>query len=163
MAQINVTAYYISMSTIMTGPLFFRWRVLLTTMMLNAKNSATVTHTCAILHNFLSLRNHKYYLADVAKQTAAQAPDPVWHDLNTMAELQRHRGRRTRDEAKVLRDYLKDYYSSNAGKVPWQDVTVLRHVSLKLTNTNWFLRTDGRTDGWTHIYMFNVAKYKWTF
>ena len=130
MAQINVTAYYISMSTIMTGPFFFRWRVLLTTLMLNAKNSALAVHTCAILHNFLSLRNHKYYLADVAEQTAAQAPDPVWHDLNTLADLERLRNARTRDKAKALREYLKGYYSSDAGKVPWQDATVLRHVSL---------------------------------
>ena len=85
MAQINVTAYYMSMSTVMTGPYFFRWRVLLTTLMLNAKNSALVVHSCAILHNFLSLRNHKYYLGDVAEQTDDQAPDHVWHDLNTLA------------------------------------------------------------------------------
>ena len=118
------------MSTIMTGALFFRWRVLLTTMMLNAKNAAMAVHTCAILHNFLSLRNHKYYLADVAEQTDRQAPDPVWHDLNTLVNLQRLRNTRTRDEAKALRDHLRDYYSSDAGKVAWQDATVLRHVSL---------------------------------
>ena len=104
--------------------------------MLNVKNSAYVVHTCAILHNLMSLRNHKYYLADVAEQTDAQGIDHVWHDLRTLADLERLRGTRTREEARALRDHLKNYYNSDAGRVPWQDATVLRHVSFNNTKHN---------------------------
>ena len=105
-------------------------------MMLNVKNSAYVVHTCAILHNLMSLRNHKYYLGDVAEQTDAQGLDPVWHDLRTLADLERLRRTRTREEARAIRDHLKNYYNSDKGNVDWQDATVLRHVSLNNTKHN---------------------------
>ena len=50
----------------------------------------------------MSLRNHKYYLGDVAEQTDAQGLDPVWHDLRTLADLERLRGSKTREEARAI-------------------------------------------------------------
>ena len=65
-----------------------------------------------------------------------QGIDHVWHDLRTLADLERLRGTRTREEARALRDHLKNYYNSDAGRVPWQDATVLRHVSFNNTKHN---------------------------
>ncbi len=108
---------------------FFRFRVLLNTMMLNPKNAALVVHASCILHNYLSIRRPKEYLADIAEQTDPMAPDQVWHDLLNLADLERLRGRKTGDEAKAIRNHLRDYYCSAAGSVDWQRDAVLGHVS----------------------------------
>jgi hypothetical protein len=45
----------------------------------------------------------------------------AWREQETLTALQNLRGNNTTAQAKAQRDYLRTYYSSDVGRVPWQD------------------------------------------
>ena len=106
----------------------FRFRVLLTCMQLLPKNATLVTYTCCLMHNLLVKKRPQPYLGDVADQHAQAAPGEDWQDADTLDNLQHIGGNTALKEAKIVRNHLRDYYNS-VGAVPWQDVTVNKHVS----------------------------------
>ena len=97
-------------------------------MQLSLENASAVTYATCVLHNMLSIMRPKDYLSVVSQQTDVDGTDLAWRDLDTLANLQRRRGHRNRQEAVHIRDYLRSYYNG-VGAVPWQERAVLGHVS----------------------------------
>jgi hypothetical protein len=44
-----------------------------------------------------------------------------WRNEETLCDLPTLSGNTSLKEAKVQRNYLRDYYNSDVGRVPWQD------------------------------------------
>ena len=106
--------------------------MLTTTIQLHPGHAIVVTYAAVILHNMLIAKRPHEYLHAVARQTDPDDPDLVWQDEVTLDGLDRMRGKRGREEAKIVRDHLRDYYSSPNGAVDWQDRAILLRVSIKI-------------------------------
>uniref|UniRef100_A0A667WYG0 DDE Tnp4 domain-containing protein n=1 Tax=Myripristis murdjan TaxID=586833 RepID=A0A667WYG0_9TELE len=86
------------------GILANRWRVFLSTIMLNPDKVQKVVLACVCLHNYL--------LVEGSWRNEGQG---------TMLPLQAGRSGNNSMAAKELRDKLKKYFVTPAGQVPWQD------------------------------------------
>jgi hypothetical protein len=108
------------------GILASRFRVLLSTMQLIPENVKKVTQACCVLHNLIAEKR--------PRQVAAQADreDPVTHQRipgawreelqgRELLNLEPLRGNTSTKPEKDLRNYLRDYYNSEVGAVPWQE------------------------------------------
>ncbi len=101
-------------------------------MMLSPTNAALVTYTCCILHNLISKERPKPWLQEVAPQPHPTYPDQWWQNAQTLDGLQHFAGNTGLDTAKVVRDHLKDYYSSDSGKIEDQERNARRHVIIQM-------------------------------
>ena len=106
------------------GILANRFRCILTTMGQEPKTVAGIVLACCCLHNLLRLNNPTLPLGAVDEEDAEHNVIPgEWRAGQQMEEDgQPIRARNTASkDAKALREYLKEYYSSQDGSVPWQD------------------------------------------
>ncbi len=95
--------------------------------MLNPENAALVTHTCCILHNYIAQERPKLHEKIVSEQPEVLKPDLDWQDPRVLVGLQRQAGNHGLEGAKVMREHLKQYYTT-IGAVDWQDDAAMLHV-----------------------------------
>ncbi len=97
-------------------------------MMLNPENAALITHTCCILHNYIARERPKLHERLIAEQPQVLNPNLNWQDPQILVGLERQAGNHGLEAAKVLREHLKTYYTSDVGEVYWQEEAALLHV-----------------------------------
>lgn len=82
------------------------------------ENVESIVMAACVLHNLLSLRNPHPFIPD------PEDPRAVGHDWRSGPTLDGVRGmagNTQTKQGKAVRMYLKEYYNSEAGSVPWQD------------------------------------------
>lgn len=89
-------------------------------------NVQSIVLACVVLHNYLRAKHPEQQNALVDAEVGDEhAPVPGrWRNDDALATLPPLRGNTALREAKTQRDTLKDYYNSDAGKVPWQDAMI---------------------------------------
>ena len=105
------------------GLLAQRWQLLLTTMMQKPETVRTIVETCVCLHNLMRIRYPaaQNILLDNEDEDHNLIPG-MWRQNANMHELHRVVGpNRDTVAAKRQREYLRLYFNSPAGSVPWQD------------------------------------------
>lgn len=106
------------------GIMSLRWQVILKGMNhSDVETSRLVVDACVVLHNLLRMRypNSHQNLVDHFDHHGNVIPG-AWRDVAPMNEVEQVRGpSREKTVAKRRREYLKLFFSSDAGKVPWQD------------------------------------------
>ena len=105
------------------GILANRFRCLLTTMRQTPETVTTIVTTCVVLHNLMRIRYPALQnaIADREDDNHQMIPGEWRADIN-LAEIEREAASKNPSrEAKGMRDYLKLYYNSEAGAVPWQE------------------------------------------
>ena len=108
------------------GILANRYRCLLTTLATVPENSVKIIKACVTLHNIMRIRYPNLQNADLDGEGEDGRMIPgAWRNAGMLAEMEelRRAPRETR-AGKELRAYLKHYYNSPAGSVPWQDAAV---------------------------------------
>ncbi len=108
------------------GILVNRFRCLLKTLEINPEKATTVTLCCCMLHNLMRKR---YPSLDQGQgdnvNSRGQIVPGAWrHRLGLVAGQENLRGNHGNTEAKAQRDYLKEYFNSEAGAVAWQNQVV---------------------------------------
>ena len=100
-----------------------RWRVILSTMQQMPVTVQTIVESCVCLHNFIRLRNPAIQNIQLdAEDGAHQLIPGAWRqDVNLPHFDVPQGGNRDTVLAKRQRDYLRQYFNSPAGRVPWQD------------------------------------------
>ncbi|XP_062592693.1 uncharacterized protein LOC134254164 [Saccostrea cucullata] len=108
------------------GILANRFRCLLTTMRLRPANVMRVAKACLTLHNIMRIRYPRIQNADLdLEDDEGQLIPGAWRDNAVMQDVQAAgRGPRTTAAGKEQRAYLKNYFNSPAGSVPWQDFAI---------------------------------------
>lgn len=85
-------------------------------------NARKVTKACLILHNIMRSRYPNQQNAELA---VIEGQPGAWRAAGVMEEVEEEgRGPRTTREGKELRAYLKHYYNSAVGSVPWQEAAL---------------------------------------
>lgn len=81
---------------------------------------------CMTLHNLMRERYPQMQNADLDMEDAnGQIIPGAWRNAGVLAEMDAvGRGPRQTREGKELRVYLKNYYCSEAGSVPWQEAAL---------------------------------------
>ena len=116
------------------GILAQRFRFLQANLALQPTTVQTLTLAACALHNFLRSRTTYMHSVDIDRE------DPVTHVVHeaqwrqapsNMRNVSSQIGARTRhtDNAKDIRQCLRDYFSSPAGAVPWQDQMIHNSVT----------------------------------
>ena len=108
---------------------FFRFRVLLSMLLLKPEHAILVTYACVVLHNLLIDRRQPQYLTHVARQHRPNAVHTNWREAASLLNLQQRRGNSGTEAGKAVRDYMKDYVNGDMGRVEWQDDAVRANVS----------------------------------
>lgn len=104
------------------GILAQRWQVLLGTMQQEPETARLIVEACVCLHNmmrmrFPTLQNAALDHEDVNHEVALGS----WRNNANMLDVDRARGaNKDSTAAKKQREYLKLYFNSGAGSVPWQ-------------------------------------------
>lgn len=108
------------------GILVNRFRCLLTTMYHKTDTSKLIVMACLCLHNLMRERYPGLQNADLDRDLGnGQVAPGAWRDQTVLQEVdQVPRAPRATMEGKRQRLYLKRYFSSPAGSVPWQDVAI---------------------------------------
>ena len=103
-----------------------RWTILLSTMQQTPATVQTIIEACVCLHNFICLRNPAIQNNQVDGEDAAHNLIPgAWRqDANLPDMYIPQAGNRDTILAKRQRDYLRDYFNSPEGSVPWQDMMI---------------------------------------
>lgn len=101
------------------GILTTRWRVLSHEIEASPKIAAMITTACICLHNWLLSKSSNFYINEVGHTSDEES---VVDPLIPLEPPSRPFGR-TSDEAKRVRENLKNYFNG-VGKVPWQDARV---------------------------------------
>ena len=104
------------------GILASRWQVLHTTLQQHPKVATSVVEAAVCLHNLMRMRYPRLQNAELDIEDAAHNIVPGdWRRRAPMHELYRVRGaNQASTEAKRQREYLRLYFNSPAGAVPWQ-------------------------------------------
>ena len=90
---------------------------------LTPENATKVTRACLILHNIM---RDRFPNAQNAELEAPEGAPGSWRAAGVMAEVEAEgRGPRMTKEGKELRAYLKHYYNSPVGAVPWQEAALM--------------------------------------
>lgn len=110
------------------GILAARFRCLLTTIQTAPANARKITKACLILHNLMRDRYPNLQNADLDQEDDQGDIIPgTWRNLGVLEDFnQLGRGPRGTREGKQLRVYLKHYYCSEVGRVPWQEAAINR-------------------------------------
>ncbi|XP_041366787.1 uncharacterized protein LOC121381526 [Gigantopelta aegis] len=108
------------------GIMALRWQVLLTTMQQSTETVQLIVKTCMVLHNIMRTRYPGHHQALVDQEDANGNLIPGnWRRNANMHDMEQARGpTRESTKAKQKREYLKLYFNSPAGSVPWQDSMV---------------------------------------
>ncbi|XP_070185252.1 putative nuclease HARBI1 [Littorina saxatilis] len=104
------------------GILASRWQVLHTTLQQHPKVATSVVEAAVCLHNLMRMRYPRLQNAELDIEDAAHNIVPGdWRRRAPMHGLYRVRGaNQASTEAKRQREYLRLYFNSPAGAVPWQ-------------------------------------------
>ena len=97
-----------------------RWRCLLKPQEQNPKIVESIVSACCCLHNLCRIRYPGNPPLDRDDGNHGLIPGD-WRNNTDLTELQRLRGNVGTRQARKQRLYLKKYYSSEAGAVPWQN------------------------------------------
>ena len=115
------------------GILAHRWRVLLTTIQLSRRGARKVTTSCLILHNIMRDRYPGLQARDLDQEDGqGNIIDGAWR-AEAMLEVDQIGGPQVTKEGKQIRVYLKNFYNSEQGRLPWQDAivwTVIYYVKI---------------------------------
>ena len=106
------------------GILVSRFRFLLATMPQLPETATGIVIAACLLHNLLITRCGTATGVTDREETETHTVVPGnWRRerFTPPPNLQAMRRNTTNREAKILRDYLKNYYNSENGRVPWQD------------------------------------------
>jgi hypothetical protein len=105
------------------GVLAQRWQVLLTTMMQGPEIVSTIVEACVCLHNVMRIRYPALQNAQLDMEDADHnVVQGLWRATANMHDIDRVVGaNRDTRAGKRQREYLKLYFNSPAGSVPWQD------------------------------------------
>lgn len=105
------------------GILAMRFGFLLTTLRQTPENCTNMVLAAVCLHNLMRTRYPGMQNAAVDQYDANQQLVPgAWRLGRVMPEMDDFgRGNRMTERAKAQREYLTQYYSSDAGSVPWQE------------------------------------------
>ena len=109
------------------GILANRWQVLLTTMQQGPDVVRVIVEACILLHNIMRNRfpGVQNVLLDHEDEQHNLLPGQ-WRENANMREVYQAVGRnRDTTAAKRQREYLKLYFNSHAGSVPWQERMIL--------------------------------------
>ncbi|XP_783499.1 putative nuclease HARBI1 [Strongylocentrotus purpuratus] len=100
-----------------------RFQCLLTTLRQNPSTVRTMVQACVCLHNLMRTRYPCIQNSALDREDAEHNIVPgSWRGEQTLAELrQPARGRSATQAAQAQRNYIKAYYNSPAGSVPWQE------------------------------------------
>ncbi len=102
------------------GIIAHRWRCLLKPQEQNPKIVESIVSACCCVHNLCRIRHPGKPPLDRDNANHELIPGE-WRDNAELTELQRLRGNVGTRAARRHRLYLKKYYSSEAGTVPWQN------------------------------------------
>ena len=94
-------------------------------MLVTPPTAKKITKACIVLHNKLrDLRPNLGNEVDV-EQPDGQIVPGAWRDAGVLQDVQAEgRGPRQTAAGKELRAYLKAYYNSPVGSVPWQEAAI---------------------------------------
>jgi hypothetical protein len=107
------------------GILVHRWRCLLTTLQQQPETCQLIVKACLCMHNLMRVRYASLQNLDLDREDEMGNVIPgAWRHNQVLLEMERQGGNRAIREAKQQRVYLKWYYNSEAGSVPWQDAMV---------------------------------------
>ena len=83
----------------------------------------TIVFAACVMHNLLISRYPTQATVDVDREdpTTHNIIPGAWRDDNTLVGLDKIGGNTSLKVAKIQRNYLCKYYSSEAGSVAWQD------------------------------------------
>ena len=105
------------------GLLASRFRCLLTTMPQSPERVSIITLACCVLHNFLRIKNPTLD-ANAVDQDNPDTPgiNPgAWREHANLPDMGEVFRGNTNRAAKEQREYLVQYFNSEAGSVPWQN------------------------------------------
>ena len=102
------------------GILTNRWRCITTTMAQTPNNVMNIVHACVCMHNLMRRRYPVHHAALVHDREDGEQVQN-WREDTLLASLQAIRGNRGTREARIQREYLKAYYNSPVGALPWQE------------------------------------------
>lgn len=93
---------------------------------LTPDNAKKATKAALVLHNVLRDRNPGVQPGELDEEQEGGVIVPgAWRDAGVLREMEEvGRGPRASANGKRLRTYLKHYYNSNVGRVPWQDAAL---------------------------------------
>lgn len=104
------------------GIMSHRFRCLLTTLPQTTDTVTSITLCCVTLHNLLRKRLGTAHTAVADTEDADHNVVPgEWRKDFPLVDGDTLGGNRLTKEAKLQRNYLSAYYSSEAGSVPWQE------------------------------------------
>ncbi len=107
------------------GILSARWRCLHTPLHIQPENGTAVVKCMLVLHNIMRDRYPQAQNADILGE--AEGQPGAWRDHEVLLDVEHEgRGPRASREGKELRAYLRHYYNSPVGSVPWQEAALER-------------------------------------
>ena len=111
------------------GILNARFRCLSTPLEMAEDKAISIVLGCCTLHNMLcALNEHEYlFSVDQEDENTGELIPGSWRDhtaRNTYERLRNMRGHRPTVEAKTQREYIMQYFCSDAGSVSWQENNV---------------------------------------
>ena len=98
-----------------------RFRVFHSAICLHHVTSEAVVMACCCLHNLMRIRAASPTEGDQEHPTTHQLVPGDWRRDDNLPAITVHPPTRSTQIAKNQRTYLKDYFSSEAGSVPWQN------------------------------------------
>ncbi|XP_052770767.1 uncharacterized protein LOC128210457 [Mya arenaria] len=115
------------------GILASRWRCMLTPMQVIPEVGRLNVEASVILHNIMRMRYPQMQNAEMDKEDEDHNLIPgEWRNGAAMHDLAQNLGHnRDNVEGKNQRDYLKHYFNSPAGSIPWQDRTLQPRDNLR--------------------------------
>ena len=108
------------------GILANRFRCLLTTLGISPDNARRITEACLVLHNTMRDRFPNLQNADLdGDDRNGQMVPGAWRNAGVLADMQAvGRAPQENRAGKEQRIYLKHYYNSAPGTVPWQEAAL---------------------------------------
>ena len=107
------------------GILENRWRCLLTCLQQEPQNVISVVEACFTLHKLIRVRRPRLVANEVDHEDDQGNLVPgSWRANVQLTDTEPGAGSRPNFEGKVQHNYLKDYYNSDVGCLPWQDQIV---------------------------------------
>ena len=108
------------------GIMAARWRCLHTCMLVTPPNAVSITKACIVLHNVLRDLNPNIPNRDLDMEGGdGQVIPGAWRDAGVLQAVEQEgRGPRRTVAGKELRAYLKAYFNSPAGSLPWQEAAI---------------------------------------
>lgn len=101
--------------------IFYSFRCLLTTMQQHPKTVQSIVMACCILHNFLRQKYPNDENADHEHPVTHAVVPGAWRQEQGLTNLQILQGNTSTKAGKSQREYLREYFMSDVGSVPWQE------------------------------------------